>query len=89
MNQANTKQEIPGRRLSRRWMVIGLLAVLASMQASVAMSVKASQKAPVAADLILHSGFVWTVDEARPQAQAIAVGGDKIIKAQQVSAGAT
>jgi predicted amidohydrolase YtcJ len=80
MNQLNTKQQIPGRRLNWRWMVIGLLAVLASMQASPARSVKARQNAPLAADLILHSGFVWTVDEARPQAQAIAVRGDKIIK---------
>lgn len=33
-----------------------------------------------AADLILHNGYVWTVDEAKPQAEAIAVRGDKIIK---------
>src|SRR5574341_579135 len=32
------------------------------------------------ADLILHHGFIWTVDEAKPQAEAIAVRGDRIIK---------
>jgi hypothetical protein len=32
------------------------------------------------ADLILHHGFVWTVDEAQPVAEAIAVRHDKIIR---------
>jgi hypothetical protein len=32
------------------------------------------------ADLILHHGFIWTVDESKPQAEAIAIRGDKIIK---------
>ncbi|MGE0131984.1 MAG: amidohydrolase [Blastocatellales bacterium] len=33
-----------------------------------------------AADLILHHGFIWTVDESKPQAEAIAVRGDRVIK---------
>jgi predicted amidohydrolase YtcJ len=33
-----------------------------------------------AADLILHHGVVWTGDEAKPQAEAIAVRGDKLAK---------
>lgn len=32
------------------------------------------------AELILHNGFVWTVDEANPQAEAIAIRGGKIVK---------
>lgn len=32
------------------------------------------------ADLILYNGFIWTVDEAKPQAEAVAVSGDKIVK---------
>ncbi len=32
------------------------------------------------ADLILHNGFVWTVDEAKPQAETIAIRGENIIK---------
>jgi predicted amidohydrolase YtcJ len=32
------------------------------------------------ADLILHNGFVWTVDEAKPEAQAIAIAANKIIR---------
>src|SRR5499426_2459328 len=32
------------------------------------------------ADLIFHNGFIWTVDEAKPQVEAIAIRGDKIIK---------
>jgi hypothetical protein len=40
----------------------------------------ASQTGPEAADLILHHGFVWTVDESKPQAEAVAARGDRIIK---------
>jgi hypothetical protein len=43
-------------------------------------STAALQNNPEAADLILHHGFVWTVDEAKPTAEAIAVRGDKIIR---------
>lgn len=35
---------------------------------------------PVAADLIVHNGKVWTGDPARPDAQAVAVWRDRIIK---------
>src|SRR5262249_56058211 len=40
----------------------------------------AGQTGPEAADLILHHGFIWTVDESKPQAEAIAARGDRIIK---------
>jgi len=40
----------------------------------------ANQTRSDVADLILHNGFIWTVDESRPQAEALAVRGDKIIK---------
>ena len=33
-----------------------------------------------AADMILINGFIWTVDESKPQAEAVAVRGDRIIK---------
>ncbi|MCI0699051.1 amidohydrolase [candidate division KSB1 bacterium] len=32
------------------------------------------------ADLILHNGFVWTVDDTKPQAEAVAIRGEQIIK---------
>ncbi|TWT18716.1 amidohydrolase [Luteimonas marina] len=32
-----------------------------------------------AADLVLHNGKIWTVDEANPQAEAVAVRGERII----------
>lgn len=32
------------------------------------------------ADLILHDGRVWTVDPARPEAQAVAVSGERILR---------
>jgi len=38
------------------------------------------QSFPDTADLIFHNGFIWTVDEAKPQVEAIAIRGDKIIK---------
>jgi predicted amidohydrolase YtcJ len=38
----------------------------------------AAQEPP--ADLILHHGKVWTVDGARPLAQAVAVRGDRIVR---------
>ncbi len=33
------------------------------------------------ADLIFHNGVVWTVDNAKPQAEAIAIRGETIVKA--------
>jgi predicted amidohydrolase YtcJ len=43
-------------------------------------SVLSAQTKSEAAELILHHGAIWTVDEAKPTAEAIAVRGDKIIK---------
>src|SRR5262249_39971017 len=43
-------------------------------------SVTANQTTSETADLILHHGLIWTVDESKPQAEAIAVRGDKILK---------
>jgi predicted amidohydrolase YtcJ len=40
----------------------------------------ANQNRPDAAELILHNGFIWTVDESKPQAEAVAVRGDRVIK---------
>src|SRR5215203_1309329 len=34
----------------------------------------------VAADLVVHNGKVWTGDPAKPEAQAVAVWRDRIIK---------
>jgi predicted amidohydrolase YtcJ len=56
---------------------ISLLACLSLRHTSAKLEA-ASQTA--VADLILHNGFVWTVDEAKPQAEALAVRGDKLIK---------
>jgi predicted amidohydrolase YtcJ len=39
-----------------------------------------SQPASQPADLILHNGFVWTVEESRPQAEALAIRGEHIMK---------
>lgn len=33
-----------------------------------------------AIDLILHNAVVWTVDDARPRAQAVAISGNRIVK---------
>ncbi|MGH9851951.1 MAG: amidohydrolase family protein, partial [Blastocatellia bacterium] len=58
--------------------VIVALAVSFGVQRPATTSVAAIQSG--AADLILHHGFIWTVDEAKPQAEAIALRSDKIIK---------
>lgn len=39
-----------------------------------------AQDRPAPADLILHGGRVWTADAARPEAQAVAVRGDRILR---------
>jgi hypothetical protein len=58
----------------------GLLLALLLSQFPATNSVKARQTQPAPPDLILHNGFVWTVDPAKPRAEAVAIGGDKIIK---------
>ena len=49
------------------------------MAASVAGAAPAPPRAE-AATLILHNGRVWTVDDGQPEAQAVAVRGDTIVK---------
>ena len=41
---------------------------------------QAADPQPAAADLILHHGKVWTVDEHQPVAEAVAVRGERIVK---------
>ncbi len=61
-------------------LAVGLLLALLLSQFPATNSVKARQTQPAPPDLILHNGFVWTVDPAKPRAEAVAIGGDKIIK---------
>jgi predicted amidohydrolase YtcJ len=39
----------------------------------------AKSQQPAFADLVIHHGRVWTVDQAHPQAEALAIRGDRII----------
>jgi len=39
----------------------------------------ASAQAPPEADLILHSGRIWTADDERPTAEALAIVGERIV----------
>ncbi|HXG68557.1 MAG TPA: amidohydrolase [Blastocatellia bacterium] len=64
-------------RLSR---VAALLVVLCVVYLPASTSMGDSVTAESAADLILHNGVIWTVDEAKPRAEAIAVRGAKILK---------
>ncbi len=57
-----------------------LLALCFAFQQTTNGSFASYQNRPEAADLILRHGVVWTVDESKPRAEAIAVRGDKIIK---------
>jgi hypothetical protein len=62
-----------------KWLfVFAFVNSLLQFTPAVAPSTAQSQTTP--ADLILHNGFVWTVDEAKPQAEAIATRGEKIVK---------
>jgi predicted amidohydrolase YtcJ len=51
-----------------------------SFAAFALLSIVSRQSTSESADLILHNGFIWTIDETSPQAEAIALRGDKIIK---------
>jgi hypothetical protein len=77
MSYSNTTNLSTNRRLLLFCLVVAL-AVSFGVWRSATTSVAAVQSG--AADLILHHGFIWTVDEAKPQAEAIAVRGDRIIK---------
>src|SRR5262245_24590588 len=60
--------------------VIVPLALCFAFQQTIDGTSAANQTGSGAADLILHHGLIWTVDESRPQAEAVAVRGDRIIK---------
>lgn len=55
-----------------RRFVVSCLAIVGSCGA------QAKNEAP--ADLILHNGKIWTVDDLRPLTQAVAIKGDRIVK---------
>lgn len=57
-------------RISRMIILVSLVMTLPMLAAA---------QAP-AADLILHNGYIWTVDEKKPRAEAIAVRGETIQK---------
>ncbi len=79
MNYSNITNRPSNRRLILFCLIIAL-AVSLAVRRSATTSVAAIQRSPDPADLILHHGFVWTVDETRPQAEAVAVRGDRIVK---------
>jgi predicted amidohydrolase YtcJ len=60
--------------------VVVPLALCFTFQQTTDGSFAANQAGANAAELILHHGFIWTVDESKPQAEAIAVRGDRIVK---------
>ena len=39
----------------------------------------AKSQQPASADLVILHGRVWTVDQAHPQAEALAIHGDRIV----------
>jgi len=61
----------------RAFAVASFLSLLTLM---FAISPGAARSQVMSADLILHNGFVWTVDEAKPQAEAVAIRGEQIVK---------
>jgi hypothetical protein len=79
MNFPNTTHQLPDRRLRLLCLIVAL-AVSLTAQRSSTTSVAAIQRSSEPADLILHNGFIWTIDESKPQVEAIAVRGDRIVK---------
>jgi len=73
---------IPENRIAQtvRACVAILLAFCGAFLQTTNGSSAAGQNRPDSADLILHHGVVWTVDESKPRAEAIAVRGDRVIK---------
>jgi predicted amidohydrolase YtcJ len=59
---------------------VNFLIILLTIAGLALFFIVSRQTASDAADLILHNGFIWTIDETRPQAEALAVLGNKIIK---------
>jgi hypothetical protein len=51
-----------------------------SKRAAIALLVAAFPLGAQTADLIFHNGKVWTVDAAQPQAQAVSIGGERILQ---------
>jgi predicted amidohydrolase YtcJ len=47
---------------------------------SVFSAVNISAQVNLSVDLILHNGAVWTVDDSRPRAEALAIRGEKIVR---------
>ena len=60
--------------------VIATLALCFVFQQTTDGTPAAGQTGSGAADMILINGFIWTVDGSKPQAEAVAVRGDRIIK---------
>jgi hypothetical protein len=77
MNNSNIANLSTNHRLPLVCLIVTLAASFGVWR-SATTSVAATQSG--SAELILHHGFIWTVDESKPQAEAIAVRGDKIIK---------
>jgi hypothetical protein len=57
-----------------------LLILFIVLQLSTSSFNAANQTGRETAEMILHNGSIWTVDPAKPTAEAIALGGGKIIK---------
>ncbi len=77
MHQPTAKRITP---TARAGVVVLMLALCCAIQYPMNGISAGGQNRPEVADLILHNGVVWTVDDSKPQAEAIAVRGDRIIK---------
>jgi predicted amidohydrolase YtcJ len=71
---------IPKNRIRQAFRASAAILLCFGFQSGTGGSSAANQNNQDAADMILHHGFVWTVDEAKPRAEAIAIRGDRIIK---------
>jgi predicted amidohydrolase YtcJ len=71
---------IPKTRIRQAFRASAAILLCLGFQSGTSGSSAANRNNQGAADMILHHGFVWTVDDAKPRAEAIALRGDRIIK---------
>jgi predicted amidohydrolase YtcJ len=73
-------KRIPKSRIRQAFCASAAILLCFGFQSRTSDSTAANQSDQGAADMILHHGFVWTVDDSKPRAEAIAIRGDRIIK---------
>ncbi len=70
----------PRMKCQSSWAQLSIVLILFIFLQLSDSSFNADQTGRATADLILHNGYIWTVDSSKPTAEAIAISGEKITK---------